>query len=84
MDWQDLCMEWGMGREESGSMVNGFGKGVVIEEGQSSEGSINYKNVALAMDWRKLFSTVVDQTLNYYPPKRTERKLIVPSEVIKE
>ena len=43
---------------------------------------MNYNNVALATDWRRLFLVAIDQTLNYYPPKRIEGKLIIPSEVI--
>ena len=74
-----------MGSEESESIVNKSGKEMMIEEGQSSERSTNNNNNATpATDWRKLFSTAVDQTLNFYPPKRTNGKLIVPSEVIAE
>ena len=73
-----------MSSDESGSAANGSGKGVRIDEGQSSERSLTNNNGAPTTDWRKLFSAAIDQTLNYYPPKRTEGKLIVPSEVIEE
>ena len=72
------------GSDESGSTASESGKEVMNEEGQSSEGPMTKNNMAPATDWRQLFSVVVDQTLNYYPPKRTEGKLIVPLEVFEE
>ena len=51
---------FGIGREDSGGIVNASGKGMMNGERQSSDGSMNCKNVALATNWRKLFSVTVD------------------------
>ena len=60
-----------IGSEEQRGLVNG-----------SEKGSTSGK--AMATDWRKLFTAAADQTLSFYPPKKSEGKLVVPSEVFEE
>ena len=52
-------------------------EGVMIEEGTSSEARKNL-NGGMVTNWRNLFSTTVDQVLNFYSPQKSNGKLVVP------
>ena len=59
----------------SGSSSEGVNREVELEGDEMSK-SVTQTGGWIT-DWRKLFVTSTDQSLNYFPPRRSEGKVIV-------